>query len=122
MDVRTAALCYRYDDVWVQVTDVPLWAVLAERLTDVACQALGSRLCSPPEWSFRLRWGPEDEFGIADKSAGHKWWTLGQKLHGLSCKHEKEVARIPVTHDWVRANWPDHCLDDGVDSSADESV
>lgn len=122
MVVRTAAVCYRRDEVWVEVTDVPLWALVAERLADVTCEALGSRLCSPPEWCYKIRWGPEDEFGVVEKSLGYLWWTFGQKLHCLSVNREKKVARIPVTNDWVRENWPGNGLADPVDESADDQV
>lgn len=115
MKIRTASLCHQLDKVWVEVRDMPLRAWLVPEITAAACDLLGQRLCTPYEWAWKIRWGPADEDGLADRSLGHQWLVLGNWLHLPFAGAEKTVARIPVTHDWVRENWPDHDLPDRDD-------
>lgn len=106
--VSIASLCMQKDEgTTIQVSRVPLAALAAEHLSDVLCEALGTRLCSPPDAAYRLRWGPVDDLGIAVKSAGHLWYSFGEWLHTLTFKHETHVATLPVTAEWVREHYPD---------------
>jgi len=122
MKIRMAFLVYQRDEVRVEITDVSLRSAVVPELVGAVCMKLGDRLCSPPDWAYRVRWGPEDpEFGFADKSLGSLWYRFGQWSHLLFWNEQEVVATIPVTHEWVRENWPDHSLDE-VDEMADDAV
>lgn len=120
MKIRTANLCYQYDNVWVEITDIPLYAYLVPEISGIVCGWLGSRVCTPFEWAYDIHWGPQDEDGYTEKSLGHLWFMAGQKIHLAFHSKEERVAKIPVTHEWVRENWPG--LENDVDEMADGRV
>lgn len=108
----TATLSYQRDlGTHISLDERPLWALLAERLGEGACANLTGHLfcCNIPEWTAKLRWGPEDEDGYTDKCVFHYMYTLGQwmSLGFGAWRHSRHIADIPVTPEWVAGNYPD---------------
>jgi hypothetical protein len=91
----------------VEIAEVHLQDLLVQTASEVLCEKVGHRLCEPYEWAYKLRWGLVDEWGIADRSIGHQWFTFGQWVHSFGFRHEKTVASIPVTREWILKHYPD---------------
>lgn len=127
MKIDCAVLSNSREGTSVKITEKPLSSIVVSALVDALCDKMGSYICSPPEWSFKIRWGREDEDGYTDKSLGHYWFNFGQWSHLWGYKREREIASIPVTYEWVHeyypnVGWPwDGSSEDGmVSRSSDE--
>lgn len=95
----------RAKGTFVSITRRPLRAVIADWAGD---WLFG--LTEPPEWAYRLRWGPRDEeFGLADRSLGHQLFRLSEWCGGGfgTGKLEKTVAEISLTPAQVLEFFPD---------------
>ncbi len=104
--IQQAYLAHSRDKgTFVHITVHPLRAVIAAWVGD---RLFG--LINPPEWTWRLRWGPRDvEFGLADWSLGHQLYRLGQWCgSGFGTgKLEKTIAEISLTPAQVLEHFPD---------------
>jgi hypothetical protein len=61
------------------------------------------------DWVWSLRWGPEDEYGIADRSVGALLWRFSQwAAEGFGAyRKRRDLTRFPVTFEFVRDKLPD---------------
>lgn len=60
-----------------------------------------------PGWAYEVRWGPKDEYGIADRSIGHLSFELCQRLADLTGTGKVPGEPVPVSYEWVRKNRPE---------------
>ncbi len=103
--IQQAHLSHSRDKgTFISVIRRPLRAVIAGWVGDQLFP-----LFDPPEWTWRLRWGPQDEFGLADWSVGHQAYRLAQWCGcGFGTwRLEKKVAEIPLTPAQVVEYFPD---------------
>lgn len=121
---RIAAITHSLDGYAVELTDVPLRWLVADRAGEALLAVTGHVLCcNLPGWSFRARWGPLDEDEFTYRSLGGLLWLAGQRLSFLSFRHETRQVRIPVSPEWVGEHYPEireklRFLEDGT--SGDE--
>lgn len=115
----TRSLAHGYQ---VEITEIPLRWLVAERAGELFLTLTGHVLCcNQPGWTYRVRWGPADDEGWTDRSLGHKMYQAGQRLACMTFRHEKRVAAIEVTPEWVQEHFPDtraefRFLEDGPDA------
>jgi hypothetical protein len=116
--VRTASLQYGNPDkeataCMLVVRDVPGRVLLTQWLLDglvaVLCVVTRHKLCSPPEWMWKLGWGTDDDMPGEPPLRAH---SLGRLLYGLfqlagtyGWRREDEVYRQPVSLA-VLSEWP----------------
>ena len=95
------------------------WRCTPERSGPVCSLLLGS-----PDWLWHVRWGPRDEYGIADRSLGHQLHRLGQWMaSGFGTwKLDESVGHIPVTPEWMQEHFPDAGWPFADDPGEDMSV
>lgn len=123
--MRTAAITHSRDGYQVEITEIPLWWLLAERAGELFLTLTGHVLCcNPPDWACQVRWGPADEEGWTDRSLGYQLHRAGQWLACATFRHEKRMAAIEVTPEWVQAHFPDtraefRFLEDGLEDGPD---
>ena len=93
---------HRDKGTYLDITARPLRAVVLQYIGD-------SLFFSPPEWTFRARWGKGDEDGWTPRSLGAKLYSLGQWAGcGFGTwKLERTVAEIPLSREQVLEHFPD---------------
>lgn len=106
---RIAGITLGPDGYAVELTDVPLRWLAADRAAEAFMGATGHLLCcNLPGWTYRVRWGPRDEeSGLADRSLGHLLYEAGQRLGMLSFRHETRKVTVPVSAEWVGEHYPE---------------
>jgi hypothetical protein len=121
--MKTAHITHSRDGYQVEIAEIPLRWLVAEKAGELALAGTGHVLCCrAPGWAYRVRWGPRDEeSGLADRSLGHQMYRAGQWLSCLGFRHEERRASVPVTPEWVQEHFPAarekmQFLEDGPDA------
>ncbi len=86
----STSIRYSRDGYRLVVSDVPLWAVVAEDIAETACVRLGHPLCRG-SWPIGFR--------------------LGQWLLSPASRREQERWSTPLDADLVRSVFPESLLD-----------
>jgi hypothetical protein len=117
MKIDVAHLQHSRRGTELVVMKTPLHALLLDDLGDGVLGAVRHRLCCRvPEWLFRIHWGepdPDDELEDGrpyyPHSAGRYAYDLGSWIgSGFGTwRKPKEIAKIPVTSEWVREHYPE---------------
>jgi hypothetical protein len=110
-NIHEAGLMYSRDGAAIEISERPIWAVIAEQVGETM-DTLTFHLfcCRTPGWTYKIRWGPKDPiYDIADKSLGHIMFRLGQWMaSGFGTWNQQHrIASIPVSDEWVREHYPD---------------
>jgi hypothetical protein len=107
------------DGAFVELHEVPAWALAlqgaGEKLSAWLCTVSRQRACcNPPEWMFRLHWGRAEEDPGTDETyyphnLGYYVWELSTKLElgPKAAWQRKGRIDVPVSEEFVRANFPD---------------
>jgi hypothetical protein len=104
---RIASITHSREGYAVEITEVPLRWLNAERAGEAFLAATGHILCcNLPDWTSRVRWGPLDEDGWTPRSLGYLLHAAGQRMACLTFRHESGRVRIPVTAEWVGEHYP----------------
>jgi hypothetical protein len=90
-------------------TDLAIWetSVLAPYLEYLGDCGFGVVSLLTFGWLYEVRWGPKDEYGIADRSVGALMFSFGQWLAAWGYRRRRHIAFIPVTSEWVAEHFPD---------------
>jgi hypothetical protein len=122
--VKTAAITHSLAHGYqLEITEIPLGWLVAGAAGELTLTLTGHVLCcGQPGWTYRVRWGQADEEGWTERSLGHLLFRAGQWLSGgITFRHEKTLASIGVTPEWVGEHFPDirekmRFLEDGPDA------
>ncbi len=118
--MRLAHVFHSKDGYGLEVESVPLWAWLVQESFDPLCRATRHKLCSPPEWTYKIGFGADTE-GDPDWyrwSLGSGIWRVGQSWASFSFKYAKPELKLPLTDEQMKtAGWDklfdwDHDEDD----------
>jgi hypothetical protein len=86
----TTSIRYSADGYRLVVTDVPLWAVVAESVAETACAWLGHPLC---------------------RGTSPLAFQLGQRLLSPASRREQGRWSTPISDDQVRETFPESVVD-----------
>jgi hypothetical protein len=121
--MRTAAISHSLAHGYqVEIIEVPLRWLLVEHAGELFLTLTGHVICcNQPGWTYRVRWGPTDDEDWTDRSLGYQLHRAGQWLACITFRHEKRMAAIEVTPDWVQEHFPEirgefRFLEDGPDA------
>jgi hypothetical protein len=104
-NVVTASLGHGRDGAFIELNERPMWALAAENIGEAITDHTFHLLCcNIPEWTAKIRWGKSaDEDGYSVLYRFGSWLNLGFG----AWKQYREIARIPVSNEWVREHYPD---------------
>ena len=128
--ITVAVLSRSASGTFVELTERPLHALLADELGEALTEVTVHLLCCKiPDWTAKIRWGREDEDGYTDRSLYHQLYRFGSwaQLGFGTWRKERLIAMFPVSDEWVQehypdAGWPfDGSSGDGMDSEPGDS-
>ena len=118
MKIRVASLSHNKTGTHVSVTEIPLHAIILDRVGDwLAGVALHRVVCCPPGFLYNIHWGKPEVDPSTEDSEGDRWYphNVAWYLHRVGTwmftgfgtyRKERPLYDLPVTYAWVREHYP----------------
>ena len=104
------AITYQSDkfypsNIGIELSDAPLWAILVDNAVEYLDATIcRHRLCSPPEWMFRLPLSlRRDEEGWWENSVGFVVMRAFNRACANTYKHREVAHKVYLTHEIAEA-------------------
>lgn len=104
------------EGIYLSIEERPLWGIILDKFGDYAFGGLNWLSDRIPGW---VRWGRADEDGFSEHSLSYVFfrWAQWSAAGFGTWRIHREVAKVPVTEEWVVKYYPDSSFVFGEDAS-----